>query len=254
MEGLTRHGEARRLDHSRLEPGHLTRGRERALPVEHALQRLGLRDVEVVARDQAHAGAALRRRKHRVLKQLEATVLDECRDDRDVASGREKRSDVGEERVAHPADDQRLGGSSLVVALPRDDVSDAATRIVHVALIARNDMDVEVHHGLAGGEPCVETDVVACGAVLRVELPLHHLDEVEDRELLVTSRLEPVGHDPARDDERVPFGDGVGVTDRERERIRGDPSLARDLGKRRGHRPCYSTPGRRLPSRSASRE
>jgi hypothetical protein len=112
------------------------------LPVEHALQRLGLRDVEVVAGDEPDPGAALGGREHGGLEQFESAVLDEGRNDRDLVRPGDQRPDVREKRVLRAANDERRRGHPLVVALPRNGVADSAPRIVHVTLVARDDMDV----------------------------------------------------------------------------------------------------------------
>jgi hypothetical protein len=82
-------------------------------------------------------------------------------------------------------------------------VAHAAPRIVHVAAEPRDDVDVEVHDGLAGGGAGVEADVVAVGGELVVEPALDLVDEGQHGALLVVSGAEPVGGHAAGDDERV---------------------------------------------------
>ena len=52
-----------------------------------------------------------------------------------------------------------------VVALAGDDVADAAAWVGDVAGVARDEVDVEVEDGLAGGFADVDADVEAVGVV-----------------------------------------------------------------------------------------
>jgi hypothetical protein len=74
-----------------------------------------------------------------------------------------------EERVVSSPGRQRALGASEVVALSRDHVPHAAARIVHVAPIARDDVHVQMRHGLTGCLADVNADVVAGGPVAHVE-------------------------------------------------------------------------------------
>ena len=47
-----------------------------------------------------------------------------------------------------------------VLRLPGQDPSDASTWVVGVAFVSGNEMHVQVHDGLAGGEAYVDADVV----------------------------------------------------------------------------------------------
>jgi hypothetical protein len=194
----------------------------RLLPVEQRLERAGLRDVQVVARDHPDPGAAPDGRIDRRLEAIEARLLDERGDDGDVGRALEQRDDVARERIVVATGGERRG-LAQVVGLAGDDVADAAARIVHVAAKPRDDVDVEVHDGLARRGARVEPDVVAVGRELVVELPLDLGDQGEHRRALVVGRGEPVrGHAPGHD-QRVPGGHREAIAERERERVGADP-------------------------------
>lgn len=71
-------------------------------------------------------------------------------------------------------DARSLAAGLPVARLLRQHPAHAAARIGHVAGIAWDDVDVQVHDGLAGGRAVVEADVVAGGAVALVD---HGADE-----------------------------------------------------------------------------
>jgi hypothetical protein len=114
-------------------------------------------------------------------------------------------------------------GLAEVVAAARDDVADVAARVVPVAAVARDHVQVQVHHRLAGGLADVGAEVVAVGGEVAVEAVAYDVDEVEQGALLVGGRVEPRRYQAPRDDERVADGDGVAVEDGEGQRVGGDP-------------------------------
>lgn len=225
----------------------------RLLPVEQHLEGARLGDVEVVAGEDAEARAAAERGADVGRDDDEAALLDEGGEDRDLACGVEERKDVAGERIGLAAGRERLGAE--VVALARDDVADAAARIVDVAAVARDDVDVEVHHRLAGGRAGVQADVVAVGMKLAVELAFDDVDEVEDGGALLGGGGEPVGDDAAGDDECVAGRDREAVANGEGVGVRSDPL---HLGDREedGHAqdPCtWSRGAARAPCRPPRR-
>lgn len=138
------------------------------------------------------------------------------------------------EGVVDAARGERAGFAE-VVSLAGDHVPDAPTRIVHVAAVAGNHVDVEVHDGLARGLASVEADVVAVGLVGLVEFRFRLVDELEDRALFFGGGVEPGRDEAARDDEGVAFGDGVLVVHGEGERVGCDPRFAGYLEEGAGH-------------------
>ena len=101
-------------------------------PVEEPAEGRGLRNVEVVAGEQSHAGAPAQRREHGLVQELEPAVLDECRENRDVARTGEQWPDMAEEGVVRSPDRQRPHGRSQVVPLSGNHVAHAAPWIVHI--------------------------------------------------------------------------------------------------------------------------
>lgn len=193
------------LDHARFEPSLrvLIVAFARVLPVEQRRQRVGLGDVEVVPRDDTDLRAPAQRELGCVADAAKARSLHERRDDRDVVGTLEQRQHVPCERVVLSAGRQR-GNVTEVVSAAWDHMPNAAPRVVHVPLEPRDDVHVQVHHGLAGCLACVEADVVAVGVKLLIQLLLHHLDQREDRRALVRRGREPVHSHPTGDDKRVP--------------------------------------------------
>ena len=91
----------------------------------------------------------------------------------------------------------------LIHPLLRDRPPHPAPGVVHVAGIPGDDVDVEVHHGLAGGGADVHADVVAVGMELFVEEGLCLPDEGEEGGELRVGRVEE-GGDVAEGDEEEP--------------------------------------------------
>jgi len=195
-------------------------------PVEQRLEGVDLGDAQVVPGQPPHPRAAGEGGLELGPDAPQAAVLDERGDDGDLMSAAQERERVLDEGAVGAAGgkgaDLGAGRAREVVATARDDVADAAARVVHVAAIARDDVHVQVHDGLPRGLTGVEADVVAVGAVAGVELRLDLVDEGEQRGALGVGGVEPVGDEAARDDEGVPGADGVAVAHGERERVGGD--------------------------------
>lgn len=96
-------------------------------------------------------------------------------------------------------------------------------RVGNVTVEARNDVQVQVLDGLPRRRTAVETDVVAIGAELDVQVALDDVEELEDGELLFAGRVEPLREHTARNDQRVAVGDREEVTEGEGERVLRDP-------------------------------
>jgi len=74
-----------------------------------------------------------------------------------------------------------------VVALGWDDVPDAPARVGDIAVVSRDDMQVQMENRLARRSPLVEPDVVSGRAVLLIELALDAVDEFKKFEALLAS-------------------------------------------------------------------
>jgi hypothetical protein len=110
-----------------------------------------------------------------------------------------------------------------VVALARDDVPHAAPWVVDVAAVARDQVDVQVEDGLAGGPADVDADVVAVRAVAAGDQLAAVVEGLADGLVLLGAGVEPGGHVPPRDDEQVARARGEGVPEGEDERsLEGD--------------------------------
>ena len=216
-----------------------------ALESEQALERGGGGDLEIVSGEDADGRAARQGGAERRLDTREPGVLDEGRHDGDVVGQREQREHLRGQAVGLAAGGECAGAQHLgertrgrrcrageIVATPRDDVADAAARVGHVAGVARDHVEVQVHHGLPGGLAGVEAHVVAIGPRLTaIELGLHHVHQRQQLTPLVLAGLEPIAHRRApRDDERVTRRHGVAVAHGEGVGVGGDPAGLGEVG------------------------
>lgn len=125
---------------------------------------------------------------------------------------------------------RRAGGLGSVllpvVGLGWDDVADAAAGIGDVAGVARDDVEVELGHGLAGGEAIVEAEIesVGCGAEVRSQVLLRPVDPHEEPGLFDAGQVLEKGHGPAGDDQSMAVGDWELVGDDGEEIIQGENS------------------------------
>ena len=101
----------------------------------------------------------------------------------------------------------------LILLFARDDPSDAAFGIGHVALVARDDMHVAVKHRLACGLIDVDAHVITIGVEAFVNLLPDILQHHVHRLALVVGKIK-VGSDvPLGDDERMTGRDGIAVVE-----------------------------------------
>src|SRR5690606_41814547 len=83
---------------------------------------------------------------------------------------------------------------------PRNDSPDPTPRVRDIPCIPRYDMDMQVHDGLAGCRPDVDTNIVAIGVKAVVEKPLCLVDDLKDCHLLFPGSFEIIRKMPFRDD------------------------------------------------------
>ena len=100
-----------------------------------------------------------------------------------------------------------------VVAPRWDDEANAARGVVDVARKPWDQVQMEVHDGLAGGSADVHADVVAVRAAIVIQPFLDFVDQGHQRFALCGRDFEPGCDVAARDDERVSGGDGIGIAE-----------------------------------------
>lgn len=83
-------------------------------------------------------------------------------------------------------------------------------------------MHVNVHHGLPCGCAIVEANVVAVRRALLVEDRFRFIQQCEHCLVFFCSAVKERRDVPAGDDERMPFGQGVAVMFRHRQRMLGE--------------------------------
>src|SRR5688500_5867462 len=106
-----------------------------------------------------------------------------------------------------------FGGEGGVPLFYGDDAAGAAAWVGDVSCEARNDVDVEVHHRLAGGLAGVEADVVAIRREFGVEGALDVGDGAPDLCLLDGQGFEVRLDVAPGDDEGVPGAHRVAIPD-----------------------------------------
>src|SRR5687767_5474813 len=90
-----------------------------------------------------------------------------------------------------------------VVGFFRNDVAHPSSGILHISLIARDNMYMEVHNGLAGSFSCIKADVIAVRRELPIQAGLYLRNRPPELCLLFGARLE-VGSDvPPWNDQRM---------------------------------------------------
>ena len=141
-----------------------------------------------------------------------------------------------EEGVVSASCGERAGSLFEVVAFAGEEVPYAAARVIDVAAVARDDVDVEVHDGLTGSFPGIDADVVAVGVELLIDLLLDDIDELEEGRALVGCGVEPSGDEAARDDEGVAGAYREAVAKGKGKGIARDPGGCGSFEERGGHR------------------
>ena len=111
----------------------------------------------------------------------------------------------------------------------------AAARVGDVAVVARDQVDVQVEDGLAGGFADVDADVEAVGAVAAGDQLSASVEAGGQGRSLLGGGVEPGGDVPSRDDEQVAFADREGVPEGPREAVfEGDAVLGGEAEGARG--------------------
>ncbi len=93
---------------------------------------------------------------------------------------------------------------SLVSPPLRDHAPHPAPGVRHIPGIPRDDVDVQVHHRLAGDLSDVDADVVAAGMEALVEEVFCLPGEGEEGGLFAVRRVEEAGDVPEGDEEEFP--------------------------------------------------
>jgi hypothetical protein len=101
--------------------------------------------------------------------------------------------------------------ASSIARLARDHTPDTARRILAIPRIARDDVDMDMHHGLARVVADVDPDVVPRRPERPVDPVTGRSDQVEDVSDLVRRQIEDVGDVPPSDGQRVARRDRIGV-------------------------------------------
>ena len=126
--------------------------------------------------------------------------------------------------------------ASPIPGLPRHHPPHPAPRVLHIARVARDQVDVQVRHGLAGGRAVVDADVPGRGLVAARQAVAGFVQQRQQGGAFVGRDLEKAAHMPARDDERVPGRDGVRVAHDQAQRVAAGDALGRQMAEGAGWR------------------
>jgi len=96
-----------------------------------------------------------------------------------------------------------IGSPPSIHPLLRNNPPHPAPRVLDVTPVPRDQVDVQVHHRLAGGLADIYADIVAVGIELTVEVGLRLPDQGEQRLLLLPGGVEEVCDMPEGDDQQV---------------------------------------------------
>jgi len=102
-----------------------------------------------------------------------------------------------------------------VVPVTGSAVSDTTTWIVDVTVVPRNDMAMEVHHGLTSGFSAIHPNVVAVGIQLRINQRFSFFNHRRKGLLLLVRQLEIVLLQFVGYDEKVSGRNRIAITDYE---------------------------------------
>src|SRR5262249_6309085 len=93
--------------------------------------------------------------------------------------------------------------SPQIIALSRYNVPDAAARVVHIALIPRNHMRVQVEHCLSRGFTDVNTNVESAGLVRFGDHCTNSINRLDDLDSFLWACLKPARYVSSRDYQSV---------------------------------------------------
>ena len=95
-------------------------------------------------------------------------------------------------------------GRPLILLLPGNYAAHAAARVGGVSVVARDDVAMEVHHGLARGLAAVHANVVAVRLVALFDPRSGLGDGIGQGRLLFRRQLKPIRTQPVRNEQHVP--------------------------------------------------
>jgi hypothetical protein len=259
-----------------LEDLELHLGAVRLGEVQESLERVRVRHVQVVPREEPQGAPSPEEVREVPVHLLHPAALDEGHGDVHGPRRVQVRAEGGPERVCASLGEvgEGLGawGGGLgrgggggggrareeVVALARDDVPHAAPWVRDVPLPARDDVHVEVMDGLPGRGPGVQADVEVLGVtVLAPDVLAGHQRSLGELRALGGRRVEPGGDVPLRHQERVPGRHRERVPEPERQRAHVEelvrPRVAEGAGRVGAHGEGTCEPGRRVTVRRPGR-
>src|SRR6516162_57781 len=110
-------------------------------------------------------------------------------------------------------------------------MSNPATRVTHITVVTRDDVDVHVINCLPGRLTGVKADVIAVGLQLGVELALNLIDQGQHVCPLLVSSLPPGSDHSSRHHQGMPWADWETIGNDECRPVRCDPLRSRNLHK-----------------------
>lgn len=95
--------------------------------------------------------------------------------------------------------------------LPRHNLLDPTSRLLHIPNISRDHMTMAVHHCLPGCLANIEPDIVPGRRELHFDHILTRIDQSKNSLFLLNRHREKIRNMPERDHEQVPLADRVAV-------------------------------------------
>ena len=87
-----------------------------------------------------------------------------------------------------------------------DDASDRATGFLDIALVAGNEVDMGMGHGLAGSGQDIDSHIKSVGVELPLEDGFDLIQEYKAVRLLLEGQVEVIGAMPHGEHQEMPFG------------------------------------------------
>jgi hypothetical protein len=94
---------------------------------------------------------------------------------------------------------------NLITLLARDDASDAAAGFLDIALVAGDEVDLGMGHGLAGGGMDIDAHIESVGVELPLEDSFDLIQEDKAVRLLLEGQVKVIGAMPGGDHQGMPL-------------------------------------------------
>jgi len=199
--------------------------------VEQPSQCVGVRHSEIVRGQHPDRGTAIQGIQQTAINLLKPRLHDEADQQIHVVKPRITKAPqqvITQQPILPIHQCVRSSLRLQVGALARYDVPDTTARVWRIAVVTRNDVDVQVANSLPGRRTLVEANVVAVRPQLCIKLPLDLIDQSQHVSSLLVSSLPPGSDHPSRHHEGVPRADRKAISNDKRGIVSQEPLGGRD--------------------------